>query len=147
MQHPTTHKKSDILIILDLDETLIHATEKKLKRKEDFMVFNYFIYKRPHLEFFLKKLFQYFKIGIWSSGSDDYVQEITNKITPENVHFEIIWARSRCSIKKDFELQDYYYEKRLDKLKRKGFKLEKILLIDDSPEKAKKNYGNFITHN
>ena len=72
------------------------------------------------------------------------MQEITNKITPENVHFEIIWARSRCSIKKDFELQDYYYEKRLDKLKRKGFKLEKILLIDDSPEKAKKNYGNAI---
>ena len=60
MQHPTTHKKSDILIILDLDETLIHATEKKLKRKEDFMGLNYFIYKRPHLEFFLKKLFQYF---------------------------------------------------------------------------------------
>lgn len=140
----TKHKKSDILIILDLDEALIHATETRLKQKEDFKIFDYFVYKRPHLEFFLQELSKHFKIGIWSSGSDDYVEEIVNKITPKNIHFEIIWGRSRCSIKRNFETQDYCYEKRLDKLKRKGFKLEKILLIDDSPEKAKKNYGNAV---
>lgn len=140
----TIHKKSDILIILDLDETLIHATETRLEHKEDFKIFSYFVYKRPHLEFFLQELSKHFKIGIWSSGSDDYVEEIINKITPENIHFEIVWGRSRCSIKRDFETQDYYYEKRLDKLKRKGFELEKILLVDDSPEKARKNYGNAV---
>lgn len=140
----TTDKKSDILIILDLDETLIHATEKKLNKKEDFKIFNYFVYNRPHLVFFLQELSKHFKMGIWSSGSDDYVQKIINKITPKDIQFEIVWGRSRCSIKRDFESQDYCYEKRLDKLKRKGFKLEKILLIDDSPEKAKKNYGNAI---
>jgi carboxy-terminal domain RNA polymerase II polypeptide A small phosphatase len=36
------------------------------------------------------------------------------------------------------------YEKRLDKLKKKGFRLEQILIIDDSPEKARANYGNAI---
>lgn len=141
---PITPKKSDILIILDLDETLVHATETKLKQKEDVRVSNYFVYKRPHLEFFLQELFEHFKIGIWSSGNDDYVEKIVNEITPKNINFEIIWGRSRCSIKRDFESQDYYYEKRLDKLKRKGFTLEKILLIDDSPEKARKNYGNAV---
>jgi carboxy-terminal domain RNA polymerase II polypeptide A small phosphatase len=35
------------LLILDLDETLIHATSKKLSREPDFIVFDYFVYKRP----------------------------------------------------------------------------------------------------
>ena len=45
--------KGKILVVLDLDETLIHATKNELDRKADFQVFDYHVYKRP----FLKKFF------------------------------------------------------------------------------------------
>lgn len=42
------------LLILDLDETLIHATEQP-EREADFQIFHYHVYKRPYLEeFFLR---------------------------------------------------------------------------------------------
>ena len=39
---------------------------------------------------------------------------------------------------------NYYFEKRLDKLKKKGFRLEQIIIVDDTPEKSRSNYGNVI---
>lgn len=62
-----------ILLILDLDETLIHASRKVLDRKADFEVFDYHIYKRPFLDEFLQKVKSNFMLAIWSSASDEYV--------------------------------------------------------------------------
>lgn len=39
---------------------------------------------------------------------------------------------------------EYYYVKRLSKVKRKGFLLEKTLIIDDTAEKSMLNYSNAI---
>ena len=132
------------LLILDLDETLIHATVKKLEINEDFKFDKYFVYKRPFLEDFLIEMSKYFTLGIWSSADDEYVLEIVNLIKPENLNFEIIWGRSKCSKRKDHTFDEYYFEKRLDKLKKKGFKLEEIIIVDDTPEKSRTNYGNVI---
>ena len=44
-----------ILLILDVDETLVFATEKELSRKADFIVFDYHVYKRPYLNQFLEE--------------------------------------------------------------------------------------------
>ncbi len=135
---------SDKLIILDLDETLIHATPDKLVIAEEFRFEKYYIYKRPHLEKFLIELSQHFKIGIWSSADDEYVNHILKQITPTNIELEIVWVRSRCSYKRDIDLDIYNFEKRLDKLKKRNFRLEQIIIVDDSPEKTRANYGNAI---
>ena len=137
-------EKSDKLLILDLDETLIHATEKELGFSADFKFDKYFVHKRPHLDQFLVDISKHFKIGIWSSADDDYVTEIANNIKPDNVELEIIWGRSRCSLKRDYTFDNYYFEKRLNKLKKKGFRLEKIIIVDDTPQKSRNNYGNAI---
>lgn len=136
--------KSDKLLILDLDETLIHATEIVLGFPADFKFDKYFVYKRPDLEQFLIDISKHFTVGIWSSADDDYVREIVNNIKPENVDFEMIWGRSKCSLRRDYDMDNYYYEKRLDKLKKKGFKLEQIIIVDDTPEKSRNNYGNAV---
>ena len=47
-------------------------------------------------------------------------------------------------MKRDVLLDTYTYEKRLNKLKSKGFSLEQILIVDDTPSKAQSNYGNAI---
>ncbi|MGE6220593.1 NIF family HAD-type phosphatase [Nubsella zeaxanthinifaciens] len=137
-------KKSNKLLILDLDETLIHATETASEFLIDFKLDKYFVHKRPLLEHFLVNISKHFAIGIWSSAGDDYVTEMANKIKPTDVEFEIIWGRSRCSQKRDETFDNYYFEKRLDKLKKKGFRLEQIIIVDDTPEKSRNNYGNAI---
>ena len=136
--------KSDKLIILDLDETLIHATEFELDRPCDFKFDKYFVYERPHLRQFLSDISNHFLLGIWSSAGDEYVNEIVRYIKPDNVEFVVVWGRSKCSLKRDLTFDTYCFEKRLDKLKKKGFRLEQILVVDDSPSKSRTNYGNAI---
>lgn len=135
---------SDKLLILDLDETLIHATRNKLDIQEDFQFDKYLVHKRPFLDEFLVGIAKHFKIGIWSSASDNYVNEIVKQIKPDTIEFEIIWGRSKCSLKRNNTFDTINFEKRLDKLKKKGFRLEQIIIVDDSPEKSRTNYGNAI---
>src|SRR5262245_22093175 len=101
--------KSDKLLILDLDETLIHATEKRLDIVADFQFEKYYVHKRPFLKEFLTDISKHFTIGIWSSADDRYVEEIVKTIKPEVVEFEIIWGRSRCSLTRDRIFDEYYY--------------------------------------
>lgn len=62
-------EQSDILLVLDLDETLIHATSRKLFLMEDFRIEKFFVYKRPHLDWFLNEVSKDFKLG-WSRKLD-----------------------------------------------------------------------------
>jgi len=66
-----------------------------------------------------------------------------------------VWGRSRCTVQpKDKHIDARVYSgndghlgfvKHLSKVKRRGYApLEKILIIDDTPSKAKHNYGNAI---
>jgi TFIIF-interacting CTD phosphatase-like protein len=138
-------QKSNILLVLDLDETLIHATKNKLDEPlTDFTFDQYFVYKRPYLDTFLSEISKHFKFGIWSSAGDNYVEEIVKQILPTDITPEFVWGRSKCTIKRDKTFDTYFFEKRLDKLKRKGFQLEKIIIVDDTVEKVASNYGNAI---
>lgn len=141
MNYQPINKK---LIVLDLDETLIHATHQSLLPNINFEYSDYAVYLRPHLHDFFQYLSQKFYIGIWSSADDRYVEDIVKLITPKNIKLEFVWGRSRCSKRKNIELDRYIYEKRLEKLKRLGYNLTQIIIIDDSPEKVKENYGNAI---
>lgn len=137
------------LLILDLDETLIHSSLIELEGLCDLKIFNFYVYKRPHLDEFLKEAFKYYKIGIWSTGSDDYVEAIVKHLIPEGEHLEFVWGRSRCPVKMPGE-NDYvhagyaHYIKPVQKVTRKGYKKERILIVDDSPYKISENYGNAI---
>ena len=141
-----------ILLILDLDETLIYASEDSDGFTPDFKVCGYNVVKRPYLEEFLINCSVNFRIAIWSSASDDYVQEVVNRIMPDSVKPEFIWGRSKAtyrpttgSVQYEYpELNHYHYIKRLKKVKRLGFRLERTLMVDDSEHKLCENYGNAI---
>ena len=138
-------QKSNILLVLDLDETLVYATQTLIDGlKADFTFDNYFVYKRPYLEHFLSEAAKHFPLAIWSSAGDDYVNQIIDTIKPIQIEFKLVWGRTKCSVKKNINFDTYYFEKRLDKLKKKGYSLEQILIVDDTAEKASSNYGNAI---
>lgn len=132
------------LLVLDLDETLLYATMDKLIQQEDFVAGPYYVYVRPNFDYFLSEMAEEFKLAIWSSADDTYVHELVDKIKPAAVHLEFIWGRSRTTKKRISVTDEYYYVKRLSKVKRKGFLLERTLIIDDTAEKSMLNYGNAI---
>jgi RNA polymerase II subunit A small phosphatase-like protein len=145
----------EILLILDLDETLIHASAELIRDDYDFQVYHYFLYKRPGLDAFLRLCAQHFRLAIWSSASDDYVNAVVKEILPSDIGLEFVWGRSRCTpfLLPQYDEQGFYnldfsskyeFAKRLKKVTRRGFNLQRILIVDDTPEKVLHNYGNAI---
>lgn len=120
------------LLLLDLDETLIHSTTKKLNNKETFLFENYFVYTRPHLNWFLNEISNHFRIGIWSAADELYVSTIVEQILPKDFKLEIMWGQNWCNYKLNGETNTYVYEKDVNNLTKLNFKLNEILLVDDS---------------
>ncbi|MEM9674000.1 MAG: HAD family hydrolase [Bacteroidota bacterium] len=144
-----------ILVVLDLDETLIHSIHSPIDDQWDFEIYHYKVYKRPYLDEFLERIKRNFRVAIWSSASDDYVKKIVEEIFPQDYPLEFVWGRSRCTRRLDhqqMEITGYhdpyhhsFYVKRPSKLKRsRKEKLEKVIIVDDTPNKAIFNYGNAI---
>ena len=132
------------LIILDLDETLIYAVEGKVEKEPDFCTALYRVFKRPKLKQFLEFCFQHFEVAVWTSGNTLYANDVVNKIFPEPDRLKFVWSSKRCTKKFDSENWIYYHEKHLKKVKNKGYDLTKVIMIDDSPEKHTRNYGNLV---
>ncbi len=142
------------LLILDLDETLIHARETPLARQADFIVYDYHVYRRPHLAEFLARCALDYELAVWSSASDAYVAAVVARIflDPERLHF--VWGRSRATLRRmspsydDAAFHDpwdhLHYVKPLSKVRRAGWNLDRVLIVDDTPAKCIRNYGNAI---
>ena len=144
-----------ILLIFDLDETLIHATKKKLTPKIAFKIGEYNIYKRPNVDDFLEKCFQNYRIAIWSSADDEYVKETVKILIPAYDKLEFIWTRLNCSVKvvrkpilEGFDYGGFYKEhqwiKPLRRIRQKGIGLKSMLIIDNSPYKVIESKENAL---
>ena len=131
------------LLVLDLDETLIHATDKS-DLEHHFIVGPYIVFKRPNLEKFLNFCDEHFEIGIWTSSTEDYANGIVEEIIPEHINIKFLWSRDRCIREINYERDEIDWVKDLKKLKKKGYSLNNIVVVDDSPEKLKRQYGNLV---
>lgn len=145
--------KDRTLLILDLDETLIYATETALDRPSDFEVYGYHVYRRPYLAAFLESVQRSFDLAVWSSASDPYVFAVVDNIFPDKSCLHFVWGRSRATLSRVSSDSSGYlldpwdhrhYLKSLAKVKRMGWRLERMLIVDDTPEKCVRNYGNAI---
>jgi len=133
-----------MLLILDLDETLVYATEVRLNRKEDFGCTPYFVYKRPDLDSFIENIKSHFEIAVWTASSRLYANEVVRNIFPEEYPLSFVWDRERCTKKFDELTNNYANLKDLKKVKKKGYNLEQVLVVDDTPVKLARSYGNHI---
>lgn len=135
------------LLILDLDETLIYATEASLPRQADFLVKPYYIYKRPFLDVFLKNCLDWFEVAVWTSSTPSYAIAIVSAIFENPKTLSFVWASDRCTVACDLEWSQYYHRKILKKVKRKGYPIESIIAVDDTPQKWERSYGNLVRVN
>jgi TFIIF-interacting CTD phosphatase-like protein len=132
------------LLILDLDETLIYATEEVLERQEDFMVGPYFVYKRPFLQEFIEFCRENFDIAVWTSSTQNYAVEIVNEIFPNPNELKFLWSRLRCTISFDEEERESFLEKKMTKVRKRGYDLNKVIVVDDLPQVWRNSYGNLV---
>jgi TFIIF-interacting CTD phosphatase-like protein len=133
-----------LLIVLDLDETLVHATVHPLGREHDFKCDRYSVYVRPGLTDFLVKLQADFDVGVWTSSSEDYADCVIGKAFPAEYPLAFVWSRGRCTPRFDPELQEKYWTKNVLKLKRRGYSLRRVLCVDDTFRKYHQSYGNLV---
>jgi Dullard-like phosphatase family protein len=135
---------NDKLVILDLDETLVYASEEHLGYEHDFEVSHYLVYKRPYLREFIDFVLENFRVAIWTSSGEDYAAEVVNCIFGGKDKLEFVWARNRCVRRFDPKMFEQYFIKDLKKVRRLGYSLDHILMIDDTPKKLMRNYGNLV---
>ena len=135
------------LLILDIDETLIYATEASLPRQADFLVGQYHIYKRPFLNVFLKNCLDWFEVAVWTTSTPSYASAIVSAIFENPKTLSFVWASDRCTVAYDIEWFEYYNRKNIKKVKRKGYRLESIIAVDDTPQKWERSYGNLVRVN
>lgn len=132
------------LLILDLDETLIHASQHLLERSADFEVGRFYVYKRPHVDLFLTMCLSWFHVAVWTSSSPVYARGIVRNLFPDPPCLAFVWASNRCSRIYDVESCEYYWRKNLKKVRRKGYEKESIIAVDDTPQKWEQSYGNLV---
>lgn len=137
-------EQSRILLILDVDETLIFGSETPLAWQPNCQVGPYFVYRRPHLAEFLLACQQHFDLAVWSSSSADYLDAVISALFPQKIELRFVWSRGRCVQRFDPEWHTYYFVKDLKKVKRKGYDLDRVLIVDDTPQKIERNFGNAI---
>jgi carboxy-terminal domain RNA polymerase II polypeptide A small phosphatase len=144
------------LLILDLDECLIHSVHKTQVSEMSFEFYKnsfdilggiYRTMKRPHLEEFLNYTFNNFNIAVWTAAGADYTSDVLKNIGINEADLAFFYSEKNCTPKYDYEddrgMSSVIYYKNISKLKKRGFDMEKVLIIDDKPEYID-SYGNVI---
>ncbi len=134
------------LLILDLDETLAYATDEGGPEAglPDFRVANFAVYRRPFLTEFLRTVSAWYDLAVWSSAGQTYVASIVGRLFPDPASLQFVWSCERCTRRLDPENQEFVWLKDLKKVRRAGYALERVLMIDDTPAKLGRHYGNHI---
>jgi TFIIF-interacting CTD phosphatase-like protein len=102
----------------------------------------------PFLDIFLKYCFDWFEVAVWTSSTPSYAIAIVGAIFANPQTLSFVWASDRCTATYDREgFEYYYYRKNIKKVKRKGYPLESIIAVDDTPQKWERSYGNLVRAN
>ena len=102
------------LLILDLDEALIHPAETPLAHPPSFQTARYDVYERPFAHELLEGTAPWFKTTIWSSASLRYVEIIVDKLIGDRHELAFVWSAEQCTQRRDLELDEWFYAKNLE---------------------------------
>lgn len=120
-------------IVLDLDETMIHADfDSKYSGHDSIINFKYNdeevtvpIFIRPGLHLFLQKISEIFEIFVFTASIKEYADSVLNHIDPENKYFRNRFYRESC-----INLKNKVFIKDLRIFSER--KLENLIIVDNS---------------
>ncbi|XP_046866733.1 CTD nuclear envelope phosphatase 1-like [Drosophila willistoni] len=100
------------ILVLDMDETLIYAKRYRPSRCGDMSGFPYvpwdfsftieshtgtfYVYKRPHLDYFLQKVSEWFYICVYTASTEIYANAILDYLESEQRYFCTRLYRGNC---------------------------------------------------
>lgn len=139
------------LLILDLDETLLHSTLPHEPRHASLPTYEIGAYRtqfRPGLQrFLLDAQLLDWCLAIWTAAGSTYAELALNALrehTRLDPRFEFVFTRERCTPPPAFDphrapLKD------LKKAFRHGWRKETTLILDDRPDGIRRQRGNLLT--
>ena len=128
----TNFSKNKKILVLDLDETLVHSSFNKFPFKSDIIINipiennkyrSIHILKRPYVNLFLEKMSKIFKIIIFTSSVSSYAKRLLPHLDT-NKKISNILTREKCTN------YNGVYVKDLKKISRN---LKDIIIIDNNP--------------
>ena len=132
------------LVIFDLDETLVHATNSQLEHAPSFEQTPYFVYQRPFVRELLTATRPFYDFAVWSSSSREYVDAVVEKLFGAEFEVKFAWAVERCVQRVHAQSNSYVYIKDIRKVQSQGYPVDRITIVDDSPEKIARQPRNHL---
>ena len=132
------------LVIFDVDETLVHATNRRLVYPPSFEHPPYFVYQRPFVHELLTATTPYYDFAVWSSSSKEYVDDVVLNVFGVEFPLVFAWAVDRCVQRVHIPSNGYVYIKDLRKVQCHGYSVDRITIVDDSPEKIARQPKNLL---
>ncbi|ORX58537.1 hypothetical protein BCR36DRAFT_276372 [Piromyces finnis] len=135
-------RKEKKVLVLDLDETLIHSTSRG-SRKHDYMIevlldkhiCLYYVYKRPYVDSFLKKVSEWYKVVVFTASLKEYADPVIDYLDPEKKIFSKRYFRESCQFRNGIYMKDLQIIEK---------DLSKICLVDNSSFSYEINKENGI---
>jgi len=135
----------DKLLILDLDETLIYAIDQPLDRPCDFRATSYVVYRRPGVAAFIADCLEMFTVAVWTASGRTYAEVVVAELFgARQSELAFFWTGERCTRRYDPESMSMYTRKPLRKVRRLGYDLGRVLIVDNTPATFEANYGNAV---
>lgn len=119
------------LLVLDLDETLLHSTMFHVGRNPDFELGLAQAYLRPGLKEFMTFALERFETGIWTGATRDYTMGAIERFVKEPDRLSFVWTREQCSTRMDQATGEKYRTKDLSRVIAAGRSVESIIVVDD----------------
>ncbi|KAI9591344.1 NLI interacting factor-like phosphatase-domain-containing protein [Syncephalis fuscata] len=118
-------------LVLDLDETLVHADQHGGSRVDhvvevvmDGYAQLYFIGKRPHTDYFLRKVSQWYELVVFTASLPEYADPVIDWLDPDACYFKRRLFRSDCTPR------GFSFAKDLSLIQAD---LSRVILVDNSP--------------
>lgn len=128
-------------LILDLDETLVHSTIKPVNHHHlsvDVMIdgvsCKFYVIKRPHVDYFLKRVTECFDVIIFTASMKQYADPLIDQLDPKRMLKGRLFRES-CLVKEGNFIKD---------LSLIGQDLATTVIIDNSPIAYSHNKENAL---
>jgi CTD nuclear envelope phosphatase 1 len=126
-------------LVLDLDETLIHSTIKTTEQGFDYQVpviienisYIFYIFKRPHVEYFLEKVSEWFDVVIFTASLKQYAAPVIERLDTKRLVKGVLYRES-CVLRNGNLIKDLGFA---------GFDVATTIIIDNSPIAYSLNKG------
>ncbi|KAJ2846055.1 Nuclear envelope morphology protein 1 [Coemansia brasiliensis] len=118
-------------LVLDLDETLIHSSPQGSYRAHhrievviDKVACLYYVYKRPHVDYFLRKVSEWYNVVVFTASLAEYADPVIDLLDVQGKYISGRYFRESCIP------HDSSYAKNLGAINQD---LSQIVLVDNSP--------------